>query len=465
MVETTDAKDPAQSNSPKDSLNVPQLENRETRKLTDDDLSNDFLKRKRKLVRGNVIPNEKYSAFSLSSRDNEDGIETLNEEAPKVELAQKPAWMTEDAYRQHKEDEKSVKQPVRRRRQKLSIEEQKKQAEQRRLQEEKREEKAHQQLTQASHEISSHSQYSQTQDIVRSHYNARTHLARKEDRNKSPIIKLRQFNNIIKYMLILMFSKPNMTVLDLGCGKGGDLYKWQLAKTSLYIGIDLSDQSIIEAIHRYRRSRNVDFRVAFITGDAFETSVEEIVAGQEEAELPVDIVSMQFCMHYAFESEAKARKMLENVSHSLKRGGYFIGTIPSSDFIIDKIKDLPEGEKKWGNGMYSVEFQNPPPRDGVFRPPFGNMYTYFLQDAVDNVPEYVVPFEAFRALALEYDLELRYSKPFLEMFDQEFPKWNYKLPQRISAALRQQDGSYQVFGAEREAISFYKSFAFEKMGM
>lgn len=38
---------------------------------------------------------------------------------------------------------------------------------------------------------------------------------------------------------------------------------------------------------------------------------------------PFDVVSMQFCMHYAFETAAKAQMMLENVSHFLRPGGRF----------------------------------------------------------------------------------------------------------------------------------------------
>jgi hypothetical protein len=43
---------------------------------------------------------------------------------------------------------------------------------------------------------------------------------------------------------------------------------------------------------------------------------------------------MQFCMHYAFESASKARMMIENVSRYLRKGGVFIGTIPSADLLL-----------------------------------------------------------------------------------------------------------------------------------
>jgi mRNA (guanine-N7-)-methyltransferase len=112
-----------------------------------------------------------------------------------------------------------------------------------------------------------------------------------------------------------------------------------------------------------------------------------------------DVVSMQFVMHYSFESEEKARTMLLNVSKNLRRGGYFIGTIPSSDAIIEGIQSLGEDEKEFGNELYKVRFPERPTQT-VFRPPYGHRYNFFMEDAVENVPEYIVPFEVFRGYAI-----------------------------------------------------------------
>lgn len=49
---------------------------------------------------------------------------------------------------------------------------------------------------------------------------------------------------------------------------------------------------------------------------------------------PFDVVSMQFCMHYAFESIQKTRMMLENVTRWLRPGGRFIGTIPNDKLLL-----------------------------------------------------------------------------------------------------------------------------------
>lgn len=47
-----------------------------------------------------------------------------------------------------------------------------------------------------------------------------------------------------------------------------------------------------------------------------------------------DVVTSQFVIHYAFETEKKVRTLLENVSKRLKPQGQFVGTIPNSNWIV-----------------------------------------------------------------------------------------------------------------------------------
>lgn len=51
----------------------------------------------------------------------------------------------------------------------------------------------------------------------------------------------------MKANLPLKLKKKGLYVLDIGCGKGGDLNKWANAKIGLYIGIDVSPEGLIEA--------------------------------------------------------------------------------------------------------------------------------------------------------------------------------------------------------------------------
>lgn len=293
--------------------------------------------------------------------------------------------------------------------------------------------------------------------LVRNHYNQRPdqgHI----NRQQSPIIKLRSFNNWVKSMLIHQYARPGDIALDLGCGKGGDLLKWNRSKVAGFIGIDIAEVSIQQAMERSKSSR-LGFWAKFIVGDPFEKPIEEVL--QSEI-FPVDVVSCQFCLHYSFESESRARMLLSNVSRILRVGCYFIGTIPNSEVIIKHIRRLEPNTKKWGNSIYSVEFERDPPRDGNFNPPFGHKYTFFLEDAVGNVPEYVVPFEAFRTLCEEYDLVLEYKKPFLKFFEEQ-QEDRFAMDQARRMKVLKANGQPGIEGDEREACGFYTVFAFKKV--
>lgn len=81
---------------------------------------------------------------------------------------------------------------------------------------------------------------------VAEHYSARENQ-RVDVRESSPIIHLKKLNNWIKSVLIRRYTQPGDYVLDLACGKGGDLIKWDFAKIGFYLGIDVAKGSIYDA--------------------------------------------------------------------------------------------------------------------------------------------------------------------------------------------------------------------------
>ena len=48
----------------------------------------------------------------------------------------------------------------------------------------------------------------------------------------------------------------------------------------------------------------------------------------------MDIVSCQFALHYSFESLEQTETIIRNVSENLRKGGYFIATIPDANEIV-----------------------------------------------------------------------------------------------------------------------------------
>lgn len=408
-------------------------------------------------------------------------------------------------------------------------------------------------------------------EAVRQHYNAVPERGRDWRKTDSKIKGLRSFNNWVKSTVIHKFSpgEPDsgpLRVLDIGCGKGGDLQKWQRAPqpVELYVGIDPAEVSIEQARERYRQMRSRGnggrggrggyhnrsqrlFDAEFLAEDAFSFSLGDLQIIREVGFGPgsrwgpsggFDVVSMMFCMHYAFENEAKAKGMLNNVAGSLKKGGRFFGVIPNSDMLRDGVKKFhqrdstnpPDGAKmdkdaglpkvtaesngtvtppisslsepsksllpavngtrteelsskgdqsrkhnaeandspgpataEWGNSIYRVRFSGETPKDGVFRPPYGWKYSYFMEEAVEEVPEYIVPWEAFRAIAEDYNLELQYRRPFAEVWQEEKNSPVFG-PLSEQMGVRGKDaGPLLITDEEFEAASFYHAFCFYKI--
>lgn len=83
---------------------------------------------------------------------------------------------------------------------------------------------------------SSSSTFNESQSVAE-HYNARPNV-QPQARGRSEIIHLRDFNNWTKSVLIREFvSQRKLSVLDLACGKGGDLFKWDKASVQHVTGI------------------------------------------------------------------------------------------------------------------------------------------------------------------------------------------------------------------------------------
>ena len=74
--------------------------------------------------------------------------------------------------------------------------------------------------------------------------------------------------------------------------------------------------------------------------------------------------------------------------------------------------DLPPDTKDltFGNSVYKIRFEN---RAG--RPIFGHRYHFFLRDAVEDVPEYVVHWDVLARFALALFNNTHITHPFLAL--------------------------------------------------
>ncbi|RDX63693.1 mRNA cap guanine-N7 methyltransferase 1, partial [Mucuna pruriens] len=283
---------------------------------------------------------------------------------------------------------------------------------------------------------------------VADHYSARSNQTL-EEREASPIIHLKKLNNWIKSVLIQLYARRGDAVLDLACGKGGDLIKWDKAKVGYYVGIDIAEGSIKDCRTRYngdadhhQRRKKFTFPARLICGDCYEVRLDKVLAD----DAPFDICSCQFALHYSWSTEARARQALANVSALLRPGGIFIGTMPDAHVIIKKLREA-EG-LTFGNSVYWVRFDE----------------EFSDKDAVD-CPEWIVPFHTFKSLAEEYDFELVFAKNSHEFVHEYMKKPEFvELMRRLGALGDGNQDQSTLSADEWEAAYLYMSFVLRKRG-
>lgn len=237
-------------------------------------------------------------------------------------------------------------------------------------------------------------------------------------RNQSRIVYMRNFNNWIKSVLIGEYlelvrrkNRRNISVLDLGCGKGGDLLKWKKGQINKLVCVDIADISVEQCTKRYAdmKCRGYSYEPLYVAEFIRADGTKELLSEKyKDPNATFDICSCQFVYHYSFESLEQADTMLKNACDRLRPGGYFIGTTPNA---FELVKRLEASETNcFGNELYSVTFQ----KKGEY-PLFGCQYDFNLEGVV-NVPEFLVYFPLFEEMAKRHKMKLVLKKTFAEFF-------------------------------------------------
>lgn len=279
----------------------------------------------------------------------------------------------------------------------------------------------------------------------RHHYDQRSKETR-EQRAKSAAIRLRRANNRVKSLLIesalrnavdrvgldndqVRPARP-IFVLDLGCGKGGDLPKWGAIADALnctvhYYGIDLSPKSIAELHRRVSEARRLNrwsnLRVEAVVGDMCRVDTADF--GNDWP--TVDIVSAQFSLHYGFDSIANCRALFDNIGRFLALDGQMIMTLVDDATLKLRICTEPRIEVDSDNSACAVSFGNNiyscrMPVDDLRRlaapqrlvGACGIRYTFWLDSCVEHCDEYVVEKDFLLCMLRQIGLQLTCYKKF-----------------------------------------------------
>lgn len=265
--------------------------------------------------------------------------------------------------------------------------------------------------------------------VVASHYNELKEAGRKE-RFKSRIFHMRNFNNWIKSQLISEYLKriqenqrmgEPMRVLDMCCGKGGDLLKWEKAMITYLICTDIAEVSVEQCKKRYedicRRAEKSKFPHKFEAEFfACDSTLVRLRERFKDPSLKLNLVSCQFAFHYSFESLTQAECMVRNAAECLQPGGFFIATMPDAYELMKRLRASSDG-RSFGNEVYNIEFvcdTNPPPL-------FGAKYQFHLEGVVD-CPEFLVHFPTLVKLCRKYGLKLERKTTFADYYKENIEK-------------------------------------------
>lgn len=183
---------------------------------------------------------------------------------------------------------------------------------------------------------------------------------------------MRAFHNWIKSNLIYTYFSPvyqsnrQLSVLDIACGRGGDIMKFYRAKISMYVGIDVAKEGLFSkldsATSRYNsmRERHPNFpKMEFIHADAgvdleYEAQNQALGGMRDQNrkliktyfdEKPVmfDRINCQFALHYFLKDESTWNSFKNNIKKHLRNDGYFVATT----FDMGRVMELLKGRDRY----------------------------------------------------------------------------------------------------------------------
>jgi mRNA (guanine-N7-)-methyltransferase len=231
---------------------------------------------------------------------------------------------------------------------------------------------------------------------------------------------LRVLHNKIKdWMIQQTHVNGENRLLDIGCGRGGDIFKWHKHGIRHVIGVDCNDIYIAEAKKRYAQmcsSNSFEKNTyRFFTVDEHENVITFLK--QKNVNTRFDHVSCQFALHYFFEKEETIRNLLANLSSMLYVGGLFMCTIMNGDKVVALLKDCENME--YMNSAFAVysDVQSDI-KDFGHELKIHIAGTVYFGDSSVSV-EYIVKPDVLVRLCKEYHLELQVRKDF-KQFQSKF---------------------------------------------
>lgn len=230
------------------------------------------------------------------------------------------------------------------------------------------------------------------------HYNNIKNLTPSQ-RACGALYALKVTHNGWKRRLLEIYANDTDSLLDIACGRGGDIMKWNDCRIKMVHGVDISLYEVREAV---RRASNIKRPYTTCT-----FQIHDFLMPYTPL-LSFATVSTFFCLHYFCVSKYACQTLLESIERSLCVGGHWIGICLDSHKVTQWIT---EGKTSPHLTITNVSIGNS--SHG-----FGQAYTYNLKETV-TAPvsgdhgslEYLVPWKQVVTMAEDVGLVCTYIKP------------------------------------------------------
>jgi len=301
-----------------------------------------------------------------------------------------------------------------------------------------------------------------------------------EERSKSLDSNIRNFNNYVKHVLYQTIVNHyrnvsginDLSLLDLGAGRGGDIKKYIKNDITKVHAIDYDKVNIKNFQKRYmeldHQSMNNlklelyvgDFTKLMNNGDASHkidaNSRDKLIAFYKTSGFYIfNIISCQFAMHYAFKDEYSLRGFIHNIYNNLPLGGLFFGTC----FDGKKLFNLLKTNKGYISGnineksIYEIRMD----QKNTFKN-FGTEIEFKFSSIGDKfITEYLVDMDYFvDVLKNDYDIVLITDEESKEM---KLPSGNASFEEFYNI-----QKNFVLDETEQQLAFGYDYFIFKKIG-
>jgi len=136
---------------------------------------------------------------------------------------------------------------------------------------------------------------------------------------------MKKYHNLEKKYLIKNYAH-HKSVLDLGAGFGGDLFKYEEVAVPRLILVEPNPSNLLTLKSRLDTTSSIQYHTTLV--HAMGQEWDKIKPHVSER---VDVVSSFFSLTFLFESITMLRAFLHTVKESIVEGGYFIGTMMSGE--------------------------------------------------------------------------------------------------------------------------------------